>query len=115
MVEGMKIARAIVGEAPMDAYRGPELSPGPECRTDADWLAFARANGQTIYHTCGTCRMGQGGDAVVDPKLRVHGIEGLRVADASIMPQIVSANTQAAVFMIAEKAADLILGTAKIG
>lgn len=114
MIEGMKMARAIVGEAPMDAYRGPELSPGPACNTDADWLAFARANGQTIYHTCGTCRMGQGADAVVDPMLRVHGIDGLRVADASVMPQIVSANTQAAVFMIAEKAADMIIHAAKM-
>jgi choline dehydrogenase len=112
MVEGMKMARAILGEAPMDAYRGAELSPGPACRTEAEWLAFARANGQTIYHTCGTCRMGQGADAVVDPALKVHGIAGLRVVDASVMPRIVSANTQAAVFMIAEKAADMILASA---
>ena len=112
MIDGMKIARHIVEQAPMDAYRGVELSPGAECASDADWLAFARANGQTIYHACGTCRMGHGPEAVVDPALRVHGVAGLRVADASVMPTLVSGNTQAAVFMIAEKAADLILADA---
>lgn len=109
MVEGMKRARAIVAQAPMDPYRGPELNPGPACRTDADWVAFARRDGQTIYHICGTCRMGGDPGAVTDSSLRVRGVDGLRVADASIMPSIVSGNTQAAVFMIAEKASDLIL------
>jgi choline dehydrogenase-like flavoprotein len=108
MVEGMKIARHIVAQAPMDPFRAHELNPGPDCRTDADWLAFARRDGQTIYHICGTCRMGRDERAVTDPELRVRGLRGLRVADASIMPDIVSGNTQAAVFMIAEKAADLI-------
>lgn len=113
MVEGMKIARHVVDQAPMDAYRAFELAPGEACRSDADWLAFARANGQTIYHTCGTCRMGQDADAVVDPMLRVHGLEGLRVVDASVMPKIVSANTQGAVFMLAEKAADLLAASGR--
>ncbi|MFA6968110.1 GMC family oxidoreductase [Bosea sp. (in: a-proteobacteria)] len=108
MVDGMKIARAIVGQPAMDAYRAYEMAPGPTCESDADWLAFARDNGQTIYHACGTARMGQGPGAVVDPELRVRGIEGLRIADASVMPAVVSGNTQAAVLMIAEKAADLI-------
>ncbi|ACL58660.1 GMC family oxidoreductase [Methylobacterium nodulans] len=108
MVEGMKIARHIVEQAPMDPYRARELNPGPDCRTDADWLDFARRDGQTIYHICGTCRMGRDALAVTDPALRVRGLRGLRVADASVMPDIVSGNTQAAVFMIAEKAADLI-------
>jgi choline dehydrogenase len=112
MIEGMKMARAIVDQTPMSAYRGPELSPGAACQSDADWLAFARENGQTIYHTAGTCRMGTDEGAVVDPALRLRGIPGLRVADASIMPAMVSGNTQAAVFMIAEKAADLILADA---
>ena len=89
------------------------MSPGPECRTDEDWLNFARRDGQTIYHICGTCRMGVDEGAVTDPALKVRGIEGLRIADASIMPTMVSGNTQAAVFMIAEKAADLILGEAR--
>ena len=93
----------------MDDWRAHEMSPGPDCTTQAEWLDFARRNGQTIYHAAGTCRMGQGPDAVVDPALRVRGIEGLRVVDASVMPSQVSGNSQAAVFMIAEKGADLIL------
>jgi choline dehydrogenase-like flavoprotein len=113
MVEGMKLARRVVEQPAMDAYRAHEMAPGPDCRSDADWLAFARADGQTIYHTCGTARMGEGPGAVVDPSLRVHGIEALRVVDASIMPTIVSANTAAAVLMIAEKGADLILADAR--
>lgn len=113
IVEGMKIARRIVEEAPMDRFREGELTPGAECRTDAEWLDFARRDGQTIYHICGTCRMGTDEFAVTDPSLKVHGIDGLRIADASIMPTMVSGNTQAAVFMIAEKAADLILHEAR--
>lgn len=113
IVDGMKVARRIVEEAPLDAFRDREMSPGAECRTDEDWLDFARRDGQTIYHICGTCRMGVDEGAVTDPALRVHGIEGLRIADASIMPTMVSGNTQAAVFMIAEKAADLILEEAR--
>ncbi|MGX9854556.1 GMC family oxidoreductase [Limimaricola variabilis] len=109
MVEGMKMTREIVEQGPMDKFRGGEINPGKHCESDADWLRFARRNGQTIYHASGTCRMGTGHDAVVDPQLRVHGIGGLRVVDASIMPSIVSGNTQAAVFMIAEKASDLML------
>ncbi len=108
MVAGMKIAREIVGQASMDPYRAYEMAPGGTCQSDANWLAFARDNGQTIYHACGTARMGRSSDSVVDPNLRVRGIEGLWVADASVMPTIVSGNTQAAVLMIAEKAADLI-------
>lgn len=115
MVEGMKIARGIVGQPAMDAYRAHEMAPGPNCRSDPDWLAFARENGQTIYHACGTARMGQGPDAVVDPRLRLRGLEGLWIADASVMPTIVSGNTQAAVLMIAEKAADLIRADALAG
>ncbi|MDF2097301.1 GMC family oxidoreductase [Aquibaculum arenosum] len=109
MVEAMKLARHIVEQAPLDRYRAEEMSPGPACQEDADWLAFARENGQTIYHAIGTCRMGSDEAAVVDPRLRLRGLEGLRVADASVMPAMVSGNTQAAVFMVAEKAADLIL------
>lgn len=113
MVAGMKRARAIVGAAPMDRYRGEELSPGAQCRSDADWLAFARENGQTIYHIAGTCRMGADAASGVDPRLRLRGLAGLRVADASVMPTMVSGNIQAAVFMIAEKAADMILQDAR--
>jgi choline dehydrogenase-like flavoprotein len=113
MVDGMKIARHIVEQPAMTGFRDREISPGADCRSDADWLAFARANGQTIYHICGTCRMGSDPAAVVDPSLKVTGVNGLRVVDASIMPTMVSGNTQAAVFMIAEKGADLILSEAR--
>ena len=108
LVDGMRIARRIMEQPAMDPYRAYELNPGPDVATDAAWLAFARSTGQTIYHPVGTCAMGRGPDAVVDPALRVFGLDGLRIADASVMPAIVSANTQAAVMMIAEKAADLI-------
>ena len=108
LVAGMKIARTIIGGAAMRPYVEREVSPGPDVRADADWLAFARRNGQTIYHPVGTCSMGQGPDAVVDETLRVRGLDGLRVIDASVMPTEVSGNTQAAVLMIAEKGADLI-------
>jgi choline dehydrogenase len=80
--------------------------------SQADWLDFTRSNGQTIYHPVGTCKMGVGPDAVVDPTLKVHGLGGVRIVDASVMPNIVSANTEAAVLMIAEKGADLILADA---
>ena len=113
MVKSMKIARRIVGQPPTDPFRERELNPGPDCCSDADWLDFARRDGQIFYHVCGTCRMGRDGGAVTDPNLRVHGIDGLRIVDASIMPTIVSGNTQAAVFMIAEKAADMILAAAR--
>ncbi|MFN3613879.1 MAG: GMC family oxidoreductase [Rubrimonas sp.] len=113
MVEAMKIARHVVAQPPMDPWRGQELSPGPACGDDAAWLDFARANGQTIYHAAGTVRMGADPDAPLDARLRFRGIEGLRVADASVMPTMVSGNTQAAVFMVAEKAAAMILQDAR--
>lgn len=115
MVEGMKIGRRIVEQAPMDGYRVGELSPGAACQSDEDWLQFARQNGQTIYHAAGTCRMGADDAAVLDPALRLRGIAGLRVIDASVMPDMVSGNTQAAVMMIADKGADLVLADARGG
>ncbi|MHA6345632.1 GMC family oxidoreductase [Roseivivax sp. CAU 1761] len=108
MVDGMIAARAIVEAAPMDVWRAHEMSPGPDCTRREDWLAFARANGQTIYHAAGTCRMGGDAASVVDPRLRLRGVAGLRVVDASVMPTQVSGNSQAAVFMIAERAAEII-------
>ena len=83
--------------------------PGPAVSTDEAWLDFARRNGQTIYHAIGTCKMRNDPAAVVDHRLKVHGLQGLRVVDASIMPGMVSGNTQAAVFMIAEKGSELIV------
>lgn len=115
LVEGMKIGRRIAGASPLDAYRGPEMTPGPDCTADADFERYARETGQTLYHIAGTAKMGPAGDrmAVVDDRLRVHGMEGLRVIDASIMPTLVSGNTNAATIMVAEKGADLILEDAR--
>ena len=108
VVAGMKIARRIVENAAMDRYRDFEMNPGAQVQTDEEWLEFARGNGQTTYHVVGTCKMGNDPMAVVDDQLRVRGIAGLRVIDASIMPTLVSGNTNAAVIMIAEKGADLV-------
>ena len=109
LIEGMRIARQVIEQPAMDPFRSHELNPGPTVQNDDEWLDFARRNGQTIYHPVGTCSMGAGPDAVVDAGLRVHGLAGLRIVDASVMPTEVSGNTQAAVIMIAEKGADLIL------
>ncbi|MEP9376123.1 choline dehydrogenase [Aquabacter sp. CN5-332] len=113
LVGGMRIARRIMEAPAMDPYRAFEMNPGPDVNGDDEWLDFARRTGQTIYHPVGTCAMGQGTSAVVDARLRLRGILGLRVVDASVMPTLVSANTQAAVMMIAEKAADLIVADEK--
>ena len=108
IVEGTRIARRIVEAPPLDPYRGPELMPGGEARTYDELLDYARDTGTTVYHPVGTCKMGSDPMAVVDDRLRVHGLDGLRVADASIMPTLVSGNTNAPVIMIGEKAADLV-------
>jgi choline dehydrogenase len=102
--------RQIAAQAPFDQYRSGEIAPGADIQDDAeidDWIA---ATVTTSFHPVGTCKMGQSPDSVVDPDLRVHGIANLRVADASVMPRITSGNTNAPTIMIAEKAADLILG-----
>ncbi|MGE0717317.1 MAG: GMC family oxidoreductase [Alphaproteobacteria bacterium] len=114
VVDGMKIARRIVDNAAMDRYRAFEMNPGDKVQSDADWLGYARDTGQTVYHPVGTCKMGRDPMAVVDDRLRVHGIGGLRVVDASIMPTLVSGNTNAPVIMIAEKAVDMIREDAKV-
>jgi choline dehydrogenase len=108
LVDGMKIGRGIIGNRVLDKYRAYEMNPGDKVQSDAELLQFARENGQTTYHVIGTCRMGPDPMAVVDDRLRVHGIAGLRVVDASVMPTVPSGNTNAAVIMIAEKGADLI-------
>ena len=112
MREGFKLMRQIFAQAAFDPHRGPETSPGPQVRSDDEIDAFIAANASTIFHPVGTCRMGLHEDAVVDETLIVRGVEGLRVADASIMPRIVSSNTHAPTVMIAEKAAEMILGEA---
>jgi choline dehydrogenase len=88
------------------------MNPGPDAQDDEALVAWARATGQTIYHPAGTCRMGSDEGAVVDPRLRVRGVEALRIADASVMPAITSGNIHAPVMMIAERAADMILADA---
>jgi choline dehydrogenase len=111
-VEGLKSLRAIIGSPAMADYLEREVEPGPSCASDADLLAYARAKGSTIYHPSGTCRMGRDAGAVVTPDLKVNGITGLRVADGSIMPRLVSGNCNAAIIMIGEKASDLVLADA---
>jgi choline dehydrogenase len=109
MVDGFRIVRRIVESKPMDALRGEEFSPGPGVKTDDQILEFIRGNAHTAYHPIGTCRMGPAGPrTVVDEKLKVHGLEGLRIADASIFPTMPSGNTNAPCIMVGEKAADLL-------
>lgn len=115
LVAAMQIARRIVEQPAMQCYIDHEITPGRDVQSYDDWLNFAREDGQSIYHPVGTCRMGSDEKAVVDPRLRVRGVDGLRVIDASIMPKIVSGNTQAAVMMIAEKGADLVLRDDELG
>ncbi|TLX55939.1 choline dehydrogenase [Stutzerimonas nosocomialis] len=109
--DAIRLTRRIVAAPALARYRPEEYKPGPDYQSEAELHEAAREIGTTIFHPAGTCKMGQGADAVVDAELRVHGIAGLRVVDASIMPNIVSGNTCSPVLMIAEKAADLILGT----
>ena len=106
--EGFKRAREVAYQAPMDAYRGRETSPGDAVETDAEIDAFIRRTAITAHHPCGTCAMGTTPDTVTDPELRVRGVEHLRVVDASVMPDLVSAHINACVLMIAEKASDII-------
>jgi len=112
LLGGLKLARRLMRTAPLEPYVVSEESPGEAVQGDDEWLDYARARGTTTFPPVGSCRMGPASDAgaVVDPTLAVHGLQGLRVVDASVMPTMVSANTNAATLMIAEKAADLILG-----
>ena len=108
-IDGIKVARRIAGAPALSKHIIEEYVPGYQYQSDAELLDAARRYSQTIYHPTSTCRMGQDAMAVVDERLRVHGVSGLRVADASIMPEIVSGNTNAPTIMIAEKASDMIL------
>jgi choline dehydrogenase len=114
-VAGMQIARSIVSHPSMAKYIAFENNPGDKVQSYDEWLDFARRNGQTTYHVIGTCKMGSDPMAVVDDRLRVHGLAGLRVIDASIMPTVPSGNTNAPTIMVAEKGADLIKQDAKAG
>ena len=107
--QAVEMAREIHAQSAFDRYRGEELDPGTGCNTAADIDAYVARVSGSHFHPVGTCRMGSDERAVVDPELRVNGIDGLRVVDASVMPRVVGANTNAATIMIAEKAADMIL------
>lgn len=108
--EGLKLARRIAKAAPLDPFRGEEVWPGEDVKTDAEIEAHIRETAHTVYHPVGTCRMGDDDLAVVDDRLRVHGVEDVRVADASVMPKIVSGNTNAPAIAIGERAAAMIAG-----
>ncbi|MBP2295770.1 GMC family oxidoreductase [Azospirillum rugosum] len=109
MVEGLRIARSLFQTEPLSGCVTEELLPGPATQSDEEWLHHVRSVAGTGAHASGTCRMGPDPMSVVDNRLRVHGIDGLRVIDASIMPTVVSGNTNAAAMMIGEKGADLVL------
>src|SRR5205814_10418157 len=108
LVAGLRIAREIYRQPPFRELWDAETVPGAERTSDAELLEYARRTGGTVFHASGTCRMGTDDGAVVDPRLRVRGVERLRVIDASVMPTVTSANTNAAALMIGEKGAALL-------
>jgi len=112
-VRGMRIARDVAAALPLGSLIEVEINPGELAQSDAELLDFARKFGSTGYHPVGSCRMGSDPDAVVDPQLRVQGVTGLRIADASVMPTLISGNTHAACVMIGERAADFLLRAAQ--
>jgi choline dehydrogenase len=109
LIYGMRLSRKIAAQPALKPFVAEEVLPGPRCESEADMIEEIRVRGVSNLHPVGTCRMGRGIDAVVDPRLRVHGMEGLRVADASIMPQVPGGNTNAPSIMIGEKCAAMIL------
>ncbi len=115
VIAGLKVLRRVMSRPVIRKLIAEERAPGETCVTDAELLAYARATGTTVYHPTSTCRMGSDPNAVVDERLRVRGLERLRVVDASIMPTLVSGNTNAAAVMIGEKGADMILDDARVG
>lgn len=108
MLECAKVSRDILAQSVFDPYRGAPIHPARTSLSDSELIEFIRAKAETVYHPVGTCRMGSDADAVVDTELRVNGVEGLRVIDASVMPSLIGGNTNAPTIMIAERAADLI-------
>jgi choline dehydrogenase len=108
----MRKGRELMAASPMAEITGEEIAPGAACQTDDELLEWVRNNAETTYHPVGTCKMGSDPMAVVDDRLRVHGIKGLRVADASIMPTLTSGNTNAPSIMIGEKCAAMVLSSA---
>jgi choline dehydrogenase len=114
LVEALKVMQELLTQPAFDEFRGERINPAPEAKTDSELEAWVRAYSSTDYHPCGTCRMGHDDLAVVDGELRVRGVDQLRVVDASVMPDIVSGNLNAPTQMIAERAADYILGKAQL-
>jgi choline dehydrogenase len=114
MRDGLKLTREIVGQRALAPFRGPEIGPGSGVTSDADLDAYIRGGAESAFHLCGSCKMGTDDLAVVDAECRVHGLESLRVVDASIIPSMVSGNLNAPTMMIGEKAADMILGKAPL-
>ncbi|MGE3915474.1 MAG: GMC family oxidoreductase, partial [Hyphomicrobiaceae bacterium] len=108
MLAGWRIARQIADTEPYKSLIDEQYMPGPEVRTDDDFKEYVRNNASTVYHPCGTCRMGSDERAVTSPDLKVRGLEGLRVVDASVMPMVPSSNIHPATIMVAEKASDII-------
>jgi choline dehydrogenase len=108
LVAGIKLMRQLISNTAFDEFRGEEVAPSAQVQSDAAIEAYIRAYCNSAYHFVGTCKMGTDSMAVVDPELRVHGVEGLRVVDASIMPTLITGHTNAAAIMVGEKAADLI-------
>ena len=115
LLTAMRKGRELMATSPLADIVGHEIAPGPETQSDEDLLEWVRNTAETTYHPVGTCKMGSNSDpmAVVDDQLRVHGIEGLRVADASIMPTLTSGNTNVPCIMIGEKCATMVLQAAK--
>ncbi|MFT4098562.1 MAG: FAD-dependent oxidoreductase [Rhodoblastus sp.] len=114
-VRAISFARRLAQTEPLKGLVAEEIKPGPAAKTDADILDFARANGATIFHPSGTCRMGDDDEAVVDPRLKARGVDGLWIADCSVMPRLVSGNTNLPAIMIGERAAEMILADATGG
>ena len=113
LVEGVKFIRKMARTSALAPYVAEEINPGPACNSEEDFVEHCRKSALSLLHAAGTCRMGMRADAVVDPQLKVHGVDRLRVIDASIMPTIVSGNTNAPTIMIAEKGADFLMADAK--
>ena len=114
MLRGLKLSRRLLAAPAWDKVRGPEFRPGAGVQSDDALRDYIRNTVGTVFHPVGTCRMGRDGDAVVDSELRVRGVDGLRVVDASVMPTLIGGNTNAPTIMIAEKAADMIRGRAPL-
>ena len=113
-VDGIKISQEILSQAAFKPFVRRLHLPDGNIRTQAEYREFARQYARSAYHPVGTCRMGSADDAVVDPELKVRGIDGLRVCDSSVMPRLISSNTNAATVMIAEKAADILKGVTQV-